>query len=152
MTVRKPLVINAGKIQQLQSGDTLSTQSSEQEIITLTNDEAMDAIVIGMPVYIDAADGCKMAKADAAATAVVCALCNTASVETGATGTFVTDGVCVATTGQWDAVAGTTGGLVAGSTYYLSAATAGNITSTATETDTQLVVEVGVEVCVLLLK
>lgn len=36
---------------------------------------------------------------------------------------------CTLTTLQWDAVAGTTGGLTAGTVYYLSGATAGAITS-----------------------
>jgi hypothetical protein len=41
-----------------------------------------------------------------------------------------TAGSMTATTAQWDAVAGTSGGLVANTTYWLSTATAGSITST----------------------
>ena len=42
----------------------------------------------------------------------------------------------VATTAQWDAVAGTTGGLAFGANYFLSAGTAGLLTATAPTTKT----------------
>jgi hypothetical protein len=48
-----------------------------------------------------------------------------------------------ATTGQWDAVTGGSGGLVANTVYYLDAATAGKLTATAPTTAGQYVVEVG---------
>jgi hypothetical protein len=143
MSARKPLVIVAGQIQQLQAGDTLDATVNEMENIALTNDESADAIVIGMAVFFDADDGCKMAKADSAGTALVAAMCITDSVGTGVTGIFITDGVVVATTGQWDAVAGTTGGLVAGTTYYLSPTDFGEITAVAPAAVGQLVVEIG---------
>jgi hypothetical protein len=145
MSLRKPLVIVGGQIEQIQSGDTLDAIVTEQELITLTNDESSDATVIGMPVYIDAADGCKQAKADAAATTKTVALCKDASITAGQTGTFLTSGILSATTAQWDAVKNTgTGGLAPGSPYYLSAATKGKITLTAPATVGQYVQELGV--------
>jgi hypothetical protein len=53
------------------------------------------------------------------------------------------DGFLTATTGQWDAVTGQTGGLTPGALYYLSVATAGKLTLTATETVGEFVERVG---------
>ena len=142
MALRAPLVIVSGAIQQLQSGDTLSAPQTGGDVISQTNDEA-GAIVIGTPVYNDAADGVKKAKADAVGTKGVLGLVAVASVTNGTAGNIQTNGILAATTGQWDAVAGTTGGLTFGTVYYLSAATSGLITSVAPSTVGQYVVEVG---------
>ena len=48
------------------------------------------------------------------------------------------------TEAQWDAITGGSGGLTAGSTYYLSAATAGRITATAPSSGGQFVTQVGI--------
>jgi len=53
-----------------------------------------------------------------------------ASIATGQPGSIQTDGILTATTGQWDAVTGQTGGLTVGSIYYLSPTTAGQLTVT----------------------
>lgn len=142
MASRKPLVIVNGQIQQLQAGDTLDATVSEQEIINLTNENA-SPIVIGAPVYISANDTVDLAKADASGTTKAIGLVNQASISSSSTGSIKTSGVLTATTTQWDAVAGTTGGLVAGTTYYLSAETAGLITATAPTTVGQYVVVIG---------
>lgn len=47
------------------------------------------------------------------------------------------------TAAQWDAIAGTTGGLTPGAYYYLSAATAGLLTDTPPSTEGQFVTPVG---------
>jgi hypothetical protein len=143
MAVRKPLVIVGGQIEQLQSGDSITPQADQ---IQLTNDEA-GAVVIGTPVYMDAAGGFKKAKADATGTRRVVGLVATdPSIGTGVAGSVVTDGVLAATTAQWDAVAGTTGGLAFGVPYYLDAATAGKLTATAPTSVGQYVVEVGIAI------
>jgi hypothetical protein len=54
-----------------------------------------------------------------------------------------TDGVLSGTTAQWDAVTGQTGGLTAGVDYFLSAATAGRVTTTPPATAGQYNVYVG---------
>jgi hypothetical protein len=64
-------------------------------------------------------------------------------VAAGATGPVRSGGVLAATTAQWDAVAGTTGGMARGTYYYLDPATAGKLTATAPSTAGQFVVEVG---------
>lgn len=152
MALRKPLIIVAGQIQQIQAGDTLDAVISEQEVITLTNDESVDATVIGMPVYIDAADGCKQAKADAAGTSKPIALCKDVSIAAAQPGSFLTSGILAATTAQWDAIKGASGGLVAGTVYYLSAATKGLLTATAPSTVGQYVVEIGIAISTTELK
>lgn len=145
MALRKPLVINAGRIQQLQSGDTLDAPQAGGDQISQTNDEA-GAIVIGTPVYNDANDGVKKAKADASGTAQVLGLCATVSAGAAAQAAIQTNGVLTASTAQWDTAFGTTGGLTKGIRYYLSEATAGLGTVTAPSTVGQYVVELGIAI------
>lgn len=87
-------------------------------------------IVIGTPVYVSANDTVDKAKADAVGTVNVVGFVAEPSIASSASGGILMDGVLSATTGQWDAVAGTTGGLTKDVIYYLSTATAGQITST----------------------
>ena len=142
MAARKPLVLVAGQIQQLQSGDTLDASTTEVDVISMTNKEA-SPVVIGAPVYVSGAGQVKKAKADAIGTAKVLGLMTPASTNADAAGNVQTNGVLVATTTQWDAVAGTTGGLTAGATYYLSKDTAGLLTETAPTAVGELVTKVG---------
>lgn len=142
MTSRIPLVLNAGRIQQLQSGDTLNATVAENNTITLTADATLAA---GAPVYASAADHVNKAKADASGTVRVLGLA-TAAITSGATGGIQTSGIVTLTTSQWDAICGTTGGLTYNVTYYLSAGTAGLLTSTAPSTVGQYVKEVGIAI------
>lgn len=138
MAVRKPLVVVAGQVQQLQAGDSIANPIT----ISQTNDEA-GAIVIGTPVYNDALDGVKKAQANAAGTSKVLGLVADVTVATGQPANIQTGDVLAATTAQWDAVAGTSGGLAFGVDYYLDPATSGKITSVATSTVGQLLVRIG---------
>lgn len=146
MASRSPLVLVGGQIQQLQAADSLNIPSiTGGNVIQQTNDEA-GAIVIGAPVYNDANDGVKKAKGDGSSTKDVIGLVRDASISNGVAGSIQTDGTLAATTGQWDAVFGTSGGLVKGTRYYLSAATAGLGTSTAPSTVGQYVIELGIAI------
>ena len=146
MALRKPLVIgSSGETQNLQSGDTLDAPQSGGDIVSQTNDE-VGSVVIGTPVYNDANDGVKKAKADAAATSSVLGLVKDVSISASVAGNVLINGILAASTAQWDAVAGTTGGLTAGTRYYLSAGTAGLLTSTAPSTAGQYNVEVGIAI------
>jgi hypothetical protein len=140
MAVRIPLVIVNGVIQQLPSGDTVSGLGADA--ITLTNNNAGSA-VIGMPVYSDSADGFDLALADAAATYLVIGLVQDTSISAAAAGEVQVNGILTATTGQWDAVTGDSGGLTAGSRYFLDPTTVGNLTTTPTTTTTEYVTPVG---------
>lgn len=139
MALKKPLVLNSGQIEQLQTGDYISDVALPQ----LINGNA-GAIVIGTPVYASANNTVDKAKGDAVATVNVVGLVAETSIASAATGGIQMDGVLSATTGQWDAVAGTTGGLTRDVIYYLSAATAGLLTSTAPTVAGQFVVQVGI--------
>ena len=148
MALKKPLVITDGQIQQLQAGDSLDALCDEVDAITRLNANA-GALVIGTPVYPSAAGSVDKAKADAVGTTAVLGLVMDVSIGIGASGGIQTDGVLVATTGQWDAVAGTTGGLVAGTRYYLDPDNVGKLTSTAPTTAGDFVCPLGVALSTL---
>lgn len=146
MASRKPLVLNGGQIEQLQAGDTLDTSSiAGGNMLTQTNDEA-GSIVIGTPVYTDAADGVKKARANASGTVNVLGVVAQAAITAAASGSIQIDGVLAASTAQWDAITGETGGLTPGARYYLDPSTAGMLTQTAPSTVGQFIVEVGLAV------
>jgi hypothetical protein len=139
MALKKPLVLNGGQIEQLQSTDYIAGVDIPQ----FTNGNA-GSIVIGTPVYSSANSTVDKAKADAVGTANVIGLVFDSSVAASSSGGVILDGILVATTGQWDAVAGTSGGLTRDTMYYLSAATAGLLTATAPSAAGQFVVCVGI--------
>jgi hypothetical protein len=140
MAVRKPLVIVAGQVQQLQAGDTIESSPVLQD---RTNNNA-GTIVICTPVYADADDDVDEAQADAEATSAVIGLVFDSTILTTATGSIIMSGIHTATTGEWDAVTGDSGGLVVDDLYYLDAAAPGMLTSTAPTTTTEFVVPVGI--------
>lgn len=129
MAVKQLLAYYSGIAKQLQAGDTFSAPMAVQNVRSFTNGEA-GPVVIGTPLYISASDTGKKAKADALGTSDVAGLVKDASVASAGTGTCVLDGVLTATTGQWDAVTGQTGGLTPGADYYLDFTTAGKMTTT----------------------
>jgi hypothetical protein len=133
MAARKPLVMNAGRVQQLQAGDTLDAPVSTPATLTLTNGDA-GSHVISDVIYIDAADDAKKAKANAAGTADAFALA-TATITNGTAGVYQTNGL----------LAGLTG-LTAGAKYFLSTATAGVMTASAPTAAGSVVVELGTAV------
>lgn len=145
MALRKPLVITNGQIEQLQSGDTLDATVITADSIQKTNGNA-STLVIGTPVYVKADGQVDKAQANASGTVQVFGFCKDVSVAASASANIQTDGILSATTTQWDAAAGTTGGLVPGTVYFLSAATAGKITATAPTASGEYVVRVGTAV------
>lgn len=139
MATRKPLVIVAGQIQQLQSGDTIIGIEVSQ--VNLSNANAA-AMKICTPAYSDAAGSVDFAKADAIGTSEVVGLA-IAEIAIAGSGLIQTDGILTATTGEWDIITGETGGLVADQVYWLDETTAGRLTITAPSADSKLVVRVG---------
>lgn len=126
MAVRKVLVVKNGQVQQLQPGDIISGQNLS---VDLTNGSGTDAAPIGSPVRILNDDTFSLAEADNAnAKDTIGFAAETIGVNP-ASGTIQTEGVLEATTGEWDAITGDTGGLVAGSKYYLDV-TPGKMTKT----------------------
>lgn len=129
MAYKKPLVLTNGQIEQLQVGDLIDVRNT---VLRTNNNE--DPIIIGQPVYADSASAVDLAQADDQATVRVLGLVVTASVAATEQGEVMVDGILVATTAQWDAVTGDSGGLVPGSNYFLSAANAGKLTKVAPST------------------
>lgn len=142
MSQRKPLVIVDGQIQQLQAGDTLDAVVNEVDVVSKQNGNA-GALVKCTPVYVKGTGEVDKAQANAAATVEVLGLVKDTSIASGASGSVQTDGVLSATTAEWDAVAGTTGGLSPGTIYYLDPSNPGLITETAPTATGQYVVRVG---------
>jgi len=126
MALKKPLVVTAGQVEQLQSGDSIEHPG----LFNRTNGNA-GTIVIGQAVYVDAPGSVDLAQADAAGTTVVLGLVFDSTIAAAASGGILTDGILTATTGEWDAVTGQTGGLTSGAQYWLDETTAGNLTTTA---------------------
>ena len=140
MTVRIPLVYDGnGEIEQLQSGDSLSTTS---QLPQYTNGSG-GAITIGSPVYISSNDTVQLAQANASGTVGVIGLVAQTSIPSSSVGSVQVEGVLTATTAQWDAIVGGSTGLTAGAKYYLSPTTAGLLTTTPTTTIGQYVIRVG---------
>lgn len=93
------------------------------------------------------------AKGDASGTSQVVGLVATTTIATSAAGDIAVSGMLTfASTTQVDAIAGTTGGFTFGTVYYLSAATAGQITGTAPSTAGQYIVQIGVAVSTVVIK
>ncbi|MDL2342436.1 MAG: hypothetical protein QFB87_05160 [Patescibacteria group bacterium] len=144
MALRLPLVLGAdGLQQQLQSGDTISASISTASVRSVTNGESAAAITFGMAVYASAADTVKRGQANAKATARIAGLVYDATIAAAGVGNVAQSGILIGTTAQWDAVAGTTGGLVFNTVYFLDPTTPGKITATPPTTVGQCVVTIG---------
>jgi hypothetical protein len=129
MAVKKPLVLTAGRIEQLQAGDTIEAVAAATGT-PVTNKQGT-SIVIGQPVYAVGPSQVGLAQADDHNTAHAIGLVLDTSIANNAVGNIVTGGTLVATTTQWDAVVeGGSGGLVFGTKYFLSTTTAGKLTPT----------------------
>lgn len=150
MALRKPLVLNAGQVQQLQAGDTLDAPQGGGDQVVLTNNNA-GTLVPGTPVYTVANDAVDKAKADASATKNVIGMV-AASISAAASGPITISGVLTLTTGQWDTAFSTTGGLTKDVRYFLSAGTAGLGTVTAPSTVGNFLVEIGIAISTTELK
>jgi len=137
MAERRPLVEIAGEVQELPLTDNLP---SSADILART---FTSIAIAGAPQYVDGNGSVDNARANAEGTSQVLGL---SPVAVGAPGTseVITNGVVTLTTGEWDAVAGTTGGLTADDKYFLDAAVAGRLTDVAPSVAGQYVVEVGV--------
>lgn len=141
MAAKKPLVITGGQIEQLQAGDTLDASVSEVDVISKTNDNGSTAVIC-TPLYQKSDGDVDFGRANAQGTVQIIGFA-AEDITAAGSGIVQTDGILVATTGEWDAVTGQSGGLTAGSPYYLSAATAGMMTTTAPSSAGQFVVRLG---------
>lgn len=142
MPVQRPLVINTttGELERLSPSDYLD----ERDIFQGTNSGATAAPICTPVYHTSIANEVQKAKADAMTTAVVAGLVLDTTILAAGTGSILSDGRITATTAQWDAVTGQVGGLTAGARYFLSATTAGQLTTTPPSADGQVIAPIGI--------
>ncbi len=123
----RELVAGLGvSIVQTDSTTTISSNSSSTVLtIVLTNSDSIQ-VTKGMPVYSFNNGEFKRGKANNVTTNKLIGLAHD-DINTSASGEIQTDGVLMASTVQWDALTGDSGGLTVNSLYYLSETTAGNL-------------------------
>jgi hypothetical protein len=122
--------------------DTATRIAGPTQVPNQINPYAGSDLLPGMPVYASAAETVDKAKGDAAGTAPVAGLC----LRNGASGEPVPvlfAGPLDLPTAEWDAITGGSGGLTRGSYYYLSAATAGHLTTTEPSSEGTFGIRVG---------
>lgn len=117
------------------------TASSPVMYEHVTNTDSI-TLLIGMVVYMNAANSARAAKADDYATVLVAGLM-TSTVASGSAGEMQLNGQLTALTTEWDVVTGGTGGLDPGQYYYLSPSVVGGITTIAPSAPGQFCVKVG---------
>lgn len=122
---------------------TVATINNDANVVTLTNAQG-STINIGQVVYSSSSGSVTLARSDSLTTSNFIGLVSQTTIGNGATGTINIDGLVTATTTQWDAVTGQSGGLTPNTTYYLSGATAGMMTTTAPTTGHLVPVGVGI--------
>lgn len=105
-----------------------------------TNDNT-GALSICMPVYVKSNGNVDKARANAIGTCTNIGIVRDTTINAAAAGNIQFEGIVTATTGQWDAVTGGSGGLTPGIYYYVSASTAGALTSTAPTSTGEVVKE-----------
>lgn len=149
MATKTPLVLYNGKPGQLQAGDDLAGTNLGD--VSLTNNSGAVANIC-QAVYASAAGQFTLARANALATTKAIGLVLPTTIANAAAGTIRTSGKFTATTAQWDAQTGQTGGLTVGSDYFLSDVTAGKLTTTAPSSGFVVLVGVGLSATELLLE
>jgi len=110
-----------------------TVNATDQIVTSMTNGNA-GAVAIGRVVYCSGANKFNLANANSYSTAVAIGIVTNTTVASAAQGNIAVSGVVTATTTQWDAVTGQSGGLTTGARYYLSNTTAGALTTTAPTT------------------
>jgi hypothetical protein len=139
MSVKKPLVITNGRVEQLQAGDRIDLGNTISK-----NNIDVGPVVVGQPMIVTGADA-KTAHAGSASRISVAGLV----MEDAAPATPVSImavGIMSASVAQWEAVTGNPAGLVTGKSYYLvaDAPFPGKLQETAPTLDGQFIVHVGI--------
>lgn len=135
----KPLVLDGGLIRELASAENLNASVTGVNDITQLTNSSGGTINEAMPVYISGAGAISKAQANADGTSKVVGLAFE-DISNSSSGNVLLDGIL--SLSDWTSVLGATN-LVTGTEYYLSAATAGQITATAPSTGGQHVVKIG---------
>lgn len=110
------------------NGSYTSPASATTILSRPTNDELTN-VVMCTPVYADGPGTFKKALGDGSAKAKFFGVVADQLIAPATQGAVLSVGVLTASTAQWDAVCGTSGGLAYGTLYYLSTTTAGALTT-----------------------
>lgn len=137
-TIHRPLIFSGTRVRRLPAGDFIEGSGV---IADGTNSEG-SAITKGQPVYISGNNQYSLALANSVDTSRVIGLVIDDSTDDGETMHVLLNGELEATTSQWDAVTGETGGLAPGGRYFLSPTTAGMLTRTPPSTQGQIAMPV----------
>ena len=124
---------------------TWQPNTSVAPTITKTNNDSVP-LTKGMPVYISSAGNVTRALAISFAQSLSIGLVTDNSVGIGSPATILNSGIITATTGDWDALTGSVGGLVEGSLYYLGTTFGTLLTTTAPTNTGDFVVVLGIAV------
>ena len=116
------------------AGSNVAAVDVETLVKPLTNVSG-GTMVKCQPVYSPTDASINLARANTSPTSNVVGLLADTSVADTVIGKVMTYGVMTATTTQWDAVTGGSGGLTVNTIYYLSTSTAGMLTSTVPSTN-----------------
>ena len=100
---------------------------------------------IGEPVYTDSSGNQEPAKGDSISTSFVAGIISSFPTLADPTAPFLVQpsGVLELTAAEWDAVAGTSGGLTIGAQYYISQTTAGHLITAPSSTPGLVTTQVG---------
>jgi hypothetical protein len=112
-----------------------------EQVVPLLNDEST-AVLRGQPVYSSVDGGVRLAVADGSGRSLIVGIVVDASIAPSVTGNIAIAGGVSANSSEWDAVCGTTGGLIADTIYYLHPSIPGRLTATAPTASGQEVVAV----------
>ena len=118
--------VSPNRLGRLLAGDTLSGAGAT---FVVGNNQGAEMVKC-QPVYVSGPGHISLARADMLVTARVVGLVASDTIANGDPGNVQVVGELVATTGQWDAVTGQTGGLTPAANYYLSNTDSGMLTTT----------------------
>ena len=143
--ILKPLVIDAGQVRQLGAGETLDAVVSAKEVVTIASASGV-TLNAGDVVYIDSSGTLNLADGSASASKYPIGFVRgkddgtTSNIAAGSQVEVQTDGTF--TVSDWTNILGSST-LSPGTKYYLSSATAGNISATAPTSSNHFIVPVG---------
>jgi hypothetical protein len=139
MSVKKPLVITNGRVEQLQAGDRIDLGNT----VTKNNID-VGPVVVGQPMIVTGADA-KTAHAGNISRINVAGLVMEDAIP-GTQVSLMAVGIMTASAAQWEVVTGNAAGLVTGKSYYLvaDAPFPGKLQEAAPTLDGQFIVHVGI--------
>ena len=133
---------------------TEGPSTEDSNFTVLFNDDSI-TLGIGTPVYANASGSIQRAVGNNSATVNVIGLVADTTIATSSSGNIITGGNLTATTAQWDAITGGSGGLIPDQQYFLSPTNLGKLTPvppTPILNETVWSVEIGIAVSITELK